>query len=60
MVSNLILYAALAILVSGSTALVFVSVMLVRSRDGMDALPAGILALAFLGAAYSIATHLGV
>lgn len=60
MLTNLILYAALAIMVTGAAALVVVSVMLVRSRDGMDALPAGVLALGFLGAAYGIASHLGV
>lgn len=60
MLSNLILWAGLAILVVGSAALVVVSVLLVRQRDGMDALPAGVLALFFLGSAWSIAQHLGV
>jgi hypothetical protein len=60
MLSNIIAYAVLFIMVTGATSLVAVSVLLVRSRDGMDALPAGILALFFLGAAWSIAQHLGV
>lgn len=60
MVTNLILYTGLLILLVGSMSLVVVSVQLVRQRDGMDALPAGVLALCFLFAAYGIASHLGV
>lgn len=60
MLSNIILWAALAILVVGSAALVVVSVLLVRQRNVMDALPAGVLALLFLGSAWSIAQYLGV
>lgn len=60
MLSNLILYAGLAILTTGAAALVVVSVLLVRQRDGMDALPAGVLALFFLGSAWSITQYLGL
>lgn len=60
MLSNLILYAGLAILTTGAAALVVVSVLLIRQLDGMDALPAGVLALFFLGSAWSIAQYLGL
>lgn len=61
MLSSIIAWAALAaILVVGSAALVVVSVLLVRQRNVMDALPAGVLALFFLGSAWTIAQYLGV